>query len=83
MVQYGVLTTPRLIERNWEIMRENGYDNSTEPGTHERRAEAYIDDYFFVSMLYQTNWSPQDSIIDKTAFRIIGPNRDTGRSSPE
>lgn len=83
MAQCSVLIMPHVIERNWELMREDGFDNSTEPGAHERRAEAYVDDYFFVSMLYQTNWSPQDSIIDKTAFRIIGPTRDTGRSSPK
>lgn len=54
-------------------MRENGFDNSTDPSANERRKEAYINNYFFVSMLYQRNWTPRDSIIDKTAVRITGP----------
>lgn len=75
-----VLTKYVKTERTWELLREDGFDDSTEPGANVRRADAYVDDYFFVSMLYQSNWSPKDSVIDKTAFRIIGPTRDNSSS---
>lgn len=77
------LLTVSNTESTWDSLREKGFKGAAGKNADEHKglSEAYSNDYFFVSQLFEKNWVPRDTIVDKNACKVFGPARGEGRSS--